>query len=330
VEENILELRNISVEFKLKRGVLRAVDDASLSVRKGEILGIVGESGSGKSTLASTILNIVSSPGVISGGQVLYNGIDVLGMSPRELRDFRWKHVAMVFQAAQNSMNPILKIKDLMLETAAAHAKGKVSESEVLKKAAKLLDYVRLDPKRVLESYPHQLSGGMKQRTIIALSLLLSPDMIILDEPTTALDVITQAYIMDILQQIHAELGITMIFLSHDVSVVGKVADRMAVMYAGNVVEVGQVEDIFYTPSHPYTEGLILAAPSLVDDVAYRRAIAGSPPDMMNPPAGCRFSPRCGHHKAGVCPGTVQEKLQRVRSASGHYATCLIKERIDA
>jgi peptide/nickel transport system ATP-binding protein len=301
-------------------------------VRRGEILGIVGESGSGKSTLASTILNIVSSPGVISGGQVLYNGIDVLGMSPRELRDYRWKNVAMVFQAAQNSMNPILKIKDLMLETAAAHAKGKVSESEVLKKAAQLLDYVRLDPKRVLESYPHQLSGGMKQRTIIALSLLLSPDMIILDEPTTALDVITQAYIMDILQQIHAELGITMIFLSHDVSVVGKVADRMAVMYAGNVVEVGQVEDIFYTPSHPYTEGLIYAAPSLIDDVANRRAIAGSPPDMMNPPTGCRFSPRCNHHKAGVCPGTVQEKLQRVRSGAGagHYATCLIKERIDA
>jgi peptide/nickel transport system ATP-binding protein len=326
VEENILELRNISVEFRMRRGVLRAVDDASLRVRKGEILGIVGESGSGKSTLASTILNIVSPPGVISSGQVLFKGEDVLSMSPRELRDYRWKNVAMVFQAAQNSMNPILKIKDLMLETAAAHAK--VSESEVLKKAEQLLDYVRLDPRRVLESYPHQLSGGMKQRTIIALSLLLSPDMIILDEPTTALDVITQAYIMDILQKIHAELGITMIFLSHDVSVVGKVADRIAVMYAGNVVEVGQVDDIFYAPSHPYTEGLILAAPSLVDDIATRRAIAGSPPDMMNPPTGCRFSPRCGHFKSGICPGTEQGKLQKVKS--GHYATCLIKERIDA
>lgn len=325
-EDILLELRNISVEFNLRNGVLRAVDNASLRVRRGEIIGIVGESGSGKSTLASTILNIVPTPGVISSGQVLYRGKDVLRMSPKELRDHRWKHVAMVFQAAQNSMNPILKIKDLMLETAAAH--GNDSESQVLKKAEQLLDYVRLDPQRVLNSYPHQLSGGMKQRTIIALSLLLDPELIILDEPTTALDVITQAYIMDILQKIHKDLGITMIFLSHDVSVVGKVADRIAVMYAGNVVEVGRSDDIFYTPSHPYTEGLIRAAPSLIDDVANRRAIAGSPPDMMNPPAGCRFHLRCSFHQSGVCPGTVQEELQRVKA--DHYATCRIKERIDA
>lgn len=320
----ILQLKDVSVEFKLKSGVLRAVDKASIDVHKGEILGVVGESGSGKSTLASTILNIVSSPGIISSGQVLYNGRDVLKMTAEELRNYRWQSVSMVFQAAQNSMNPVLKIKEQILETAAAHKT--TSEKEVLEKAAKLFEYVRLDPGRVLNSYPHQLSGGMKQRTIIALSLLLDPDIIILDEPTTALDVITQAYIMDILKEIHRGLGITMIFLTHDVSIVGKVADRIAVMYAGNVVETGPVDDIFYHARHPYTKGLINAAPSLVDDITKRRAISGSPPNMMNLPSGCRFSPRCSYCQKGDCTGLEQGKLQEINP--GHLTTCAILERV--
>lgn len=323
--EKILQLKDISVEFKLRNGVLKAVDTVSIDLYKGEILGVVGESGSGKSTLASTILNIVSSPGKISNGKILYKGKDVLKMSAEELRCYRWQNVSMVFQAAQNSMNPVLKIKEQILETVAAHQD--ILEKEVISKARRLLEYVRLDAEQVLDSYPHQLSGGMKQRTIIAMSLLLDPDIIILDEPTTALDVITQAYIMDILKNIHEELGITMIFLSHDVSIVGKVADRIAVMYAGNIVEIGTVDDIFYNARHPYTRGLINAAPSLIDDVTKRRAIPGAPPNMMDLPAGCRFSPRCELCLEGYCSGSEQGKLIEVEA--GHFTTCTKFERME-
>lgn len=325
MSEKILQLKNITVEFKLRNGVLRAVDNASIDVYEGEILGIVGESGSGKSTLASTILNIVSTPGRISSGEVIYRGMDVLKMSDEELRCYRWQNVSMVFQAAQNSMNPVLKIKEQILETVFAHKD--ISEREVMDKARKLLEYVRLDAEQVLNSYPHQLSGGMKQRTIIAMSLLLDPDIIILDEPTTALDVITQAYIMDILKTIHRDLGITMIFLTHDVSIIGKVADRIAVMYASNVVEIGSVEDAFYRSKHPYTNGLIHAAPSLIDDITCRRAIPGMPPNMMAPPSGCRFNPRCSLCRKKMCTGMTQGELKEV--TPGHFTTCIEWERIE-
>lgn len=324
---SILQFRNVTVEFKLRRGVLKAVDKASLDVYQGEILGIVGESGSGKSTLASTVLNIVSSPGEISGGQIFYNGKDILKLSQEELRQYRWRDIAMVFQAAQNSMNPVIRMKEQFLETAAAH-NGNISESDIMAKARRLMEYVRLEPDQVLGSYPHQLSGGMKQRTIIAMSLLLDPKVLILDEPTTALDVITQAYIMDILKSIHAELGITMVFLTHDVSIMGKIADRMAVMYAGQVVELGTVYDVFYNPLHPYTSGLIHAAPSLTDDITKRRPIPGSPPDLINPPSGCRFAPRCGFCNTGFCSGDEQGQLVEVKP--GHFTTCLEWERVDA
>ncbi|MDK2991874.1 MAG: peptide/nickel transport system ATP-binding protein [Clostridiales bacterium] len=326
--ENILQFKDVTVEFKLRRGVLRAVDRVSFDVQRGEILGIVGESGSGKSTLASTVLNIVSAPGEISNGQIIYNGKDILKLSDEEVRKYRWSDVAMVFQAAQNSMNPVIRIKEQFLETAAAHNGDNISENDVIYKARRLMEYVRLEADQVLNSYPHQLSGGMKQRTIIAMSLLLDPKVLILDEPTTALDVITQAYIMDILRAIHADLGITMVFLTHDVSIMGKIADRMAVMYAGQVVELGTVDDVFYNSLHPYTKGLIHAAPSLTDDVSKRRPIPGSPPDLINPPEGCRFAPRCGFYNTGFCNGEEQGKL--IEAKPGHFTTCLEWERMDA
>ena len=196
----ILEYRDICVDFPLKRGTLRACDHVTLPVMRGEILGVVGESGSGKSTLASTALNLVSAPGSITNGQVLYEGQNILEYAPAQTRQFNWHNVAMIFQAAQNSLNPILRIRDVFLETARAHDKA-ADEKAVLDKAAKLLEHVRLNPDQVLSAYPHQLSGGMKQRTIIALSLILDPKVLVLDEPTTALDVITQAYIMNILSK---------------------------------------------------------------------------------------------------------------------------------
>lgn len=325
--ENILQLRDVTVEFGLDQGVLRAVDRASLDIKRGEILGIVGESGCGKSTLAFSILNLVAPPGKITNGQIIYGGEDLLRMSDQEIREFRWNDLAMVFQAAQNSMNPVIRIKEHFLETAAAH-NSKVSEDEVIAKARQLMEYVRLEADQVLDSYPHQLSGGMKQRTIIAMSLLLDPRILILDEPTTALDVITQAYIMDMLRGIRTDLGITMIFLTHDVSIMGKIADRMAVMYAGQVVELGTVDNIFYNSLHPYTSGLMRSAPSLTDDVTKRRSIPGSPPDLLNLPPGCRFAERCRFHQGDLCSGAESGELAEVKP--GHFTTCLEWERLDA
>jgi len=314
----VMQIEGVSVEFRLPRRVLHAVDNVSLSVRRGEILGIVGESGSGKSTLSSTMLNYVSAPGHITSGRVLYDGRDVLQMSEEDLRQYRWRDVATVFQAAQNSLNPVLRIREQFLDTAAAH--DEFPEDRVMTRARDLLRFVRLEPDQVLEAYPHQLSGGMKQRTIIALSLLLEPKVLVLDEPTTALDVITQAYVMNILRNVHDELQITMVFLTHDVCIMAKIADRIAVMYAGQIVELGSVYDVFYHPLHPYTRGLIQAAPSLVDDVSLRRAIPGSPPDLTDLPAGCRFAPRCSCCQSGECEGSEQGALVEVEP--GHFTIC--------
>jgi len=327
VSDSILQLRDVTVEFELNRGILRAVDGASLDIKRGETLGIVGESGCGKTTLAFSILHLVTPPGKITRGQIIYQGKDLVRMSDREIREFRWNDIAMVFQAAQNSLNPVIKIRDHFLETATAH-NGKISEKEVIAKARQLLEYVRLEADQVLDSYPHQLSGGMKQRTVIALSLLLDPKILILDEPTTALDVITQAYIMDMLRDIRTDLGITMIFLTHDVSIMGKAADRMAVMYAGQIVELGSVFDIFYNPLHPYTAGLMNSAPSLIDDVSKRRSIPGSPPDLVNPPPGCRFANRCSLPEAELCSEVKSGKLVEVKP--GHLTTCHEWKRLDA
>ena len=289
----ILSIRDLIVEFDLGRGALRAVNRASLDVYPGEVMAVVGESGSGKTTLAFSVLNLVPPPGRITKGEILFGPMDVLAASPEELRRYRWKEVAMVFQAAQNAMNPVMRIADQMVDTAQAH--GKASKGEVLERASELLRLVRLEPSQVLRSYPHELSGGMRQRVIIVLSLLLEPKMLILDEPTTALDVVTQAYILDILTDIREKLGLTMMLLTHDMSIVAKVADRVGVMYAGRIMEVGKIEEIFYDAKHPYTVGLINAAPSLIGDIADKKPIPGSPPDLLNPPPGCPFHPRCAH-----------------------------------
>jgi len=289
--EPILRARDLTVEFVLRQGTLRAVEGVHLDVFPGELLAVVGESGSGKSTMAYGLINMVSSPGRVSGGQVLYKGKDVLRLEPEALRQFRWKEVAMVFQAAQNALNPVMRVEDQMVDTVQDHEQK--PRAEVLGRAAELLKLVRLTPERVLKAYPHELSGGMRQRVILALSLLLNPRILLLDEPTTALDVVTQAYLLDILLEIRQKFGVAMVFMTHDISIVAKVAERVAVMYAGRIVESGPVEEIFYRPRHPYTWGLIQAAPSLVGDLSGKRPVQGSPPDLFHLPPGCRFHPRC-------------------------------------
>ena len=308
--EPILEIKDLSIDFKVKRGVLRACDNVSMTIYRGDIVGIIGESGSGKSTLASGILKTIKAPGRISEGEIIYHTpageqIDLLKLTESEYAKYRWSNITTVFQAAQNVLNPSLKIKEHFLETAWAHD-CELNDKEILEKAAKLLKDVRLE-ERVLDSYPHQLSGGMKQRTIIALSLLLEPDVLILDEPTTALDVITQWYIIDILKKIQEERNITMIFMTHDVSIIGSIVDRLAVMYAGQLVEYGKVKDVFFHPTHPYTYGLMHAIPSLHDDVSKRFAIPGFPPNMLEIEPICRFKPRCSLAIKGYCEG-IKEK----------------------
>lgn len=319
----IMEFKNVTVDFMLPKGILRAANHVNLSVMEGEIIGLVGESGSGKTTLTSTALNMVSNPGKISSGEIFYHGKDILKMSKDDLNSYRWQDVAMIFQAAQNSMNPILSIKEHFLETVWAHNK-KMEEKEVVKKASELLEFVRLNPERVLSAYPHQLSGGMKQRTIIALSLILDPKVLILDEPTTALDVITQSYIFDILKDIHKKMNITMIMSTHDVAIIGSMADRIAVMYAGEVVEIGSVFDIFDSPKHPYTKGLIQATPSLTDDITKRKAIKGNPPDLMNRPTGCQFAPRCEYS----CKECKENAIELQEVGEGHQVRCARFERL--
>jgi peptide/nickel transport system ATP-binding protein len=329
--DTILEIKNLSVEFVMHDKRLRACDNVSLTVRRGEIMGVIGESGSGKSTLASGILSLIRAPGRITSGEVIYHtrdgkSIDLLKLSEAEFAKYRWTSLASVFQAAQNVMNPSLRVKEHFIETARAH-EPQLKEEEILSKARQLLSQVRLED-RVLECYPHQLSGGMKQRTIIALSLILNPDIVFLDEPTTALDVITQWYIIDILKQIQKEYGLTMVFLTHDVSIIGSVVDRLAVMYAGELVEVGPVLDLFKRPTHPYTAGLMNAIPSLRDDVSQRKAIPGHPPDLSNLPDACRFAARCFAHAAKLCDGNREETKRLYNSRDEQFTRCYSWEKV--
>jgi len=291
-KSSLLEVKELVVEYAVREGRLRVVDRASLEVPEGIIMGLVGESGCGKSSLIDAIMGTLPPNGYITQGQILFKGKDLLKMSKNELRKIRWEKIAMVFQAAQNSLNPVLKISEHFIETVKAH-NGNLSNKDVLRKASELLEMVKLEPQTVLNSYPHELSGGMKQRVIIALSLILDPELLILDEPTSALDTFTQSAILDMLKEIYRNKRISMFIVTHDLPIVAEIAHKSAVMYAGKIVEIADVRTLFYNPSHPYTKALIEAIPSIVGDLSNREPIPGNPPSLLSPPSGCRFHPRC-------------------------------------
>jgi peptide/nickel transport system ATP-binding protein len=339
----ILVLKNLVIEYELKRYSIRAIDNVSMAFEKGSITAIVGESGSGKTTLASAILQVISSPGRIISGEVLYyqdqkslnfptvelEGIyiaSIQNLKPIELNRYRWQECSMVFQGAQSSLNPVMTIFEQFYETMVVHHVGSFNYREfkkaVLKRAQEVLDIVHLDPKRILPMYAHELSGGMKQRVMIAFSLLLNPKIIILDEPTTALDVITQDSIFKVLKSINKDLGVTMILLTHDMGVVAKFADFVGVMYAGKLVEYGTTRNVFKKRMHPYTNGLISATPSIVADNSMLKPIEGTPPDLMALPPGCSFNPRCEK-----CFAPCLVKAPSLVDVSGHFVSChLYKE----
>lgn len=330
--ENIIEIKNISIEYKMRKFALRAVDRVDFDIPAGKITALVGESGSGKTTVASALLNCISSPGSIVEGEVLYmrpdGGItDVAKLNEDELNAFRWEQISMVFQGAQSSLNPVVNIFNQFYETMTVHEnfKPKSERRKITKEEAKarikyLLEFVNLDAERVMNAYPHELSGGMKQRVMIAFSLLLDPKLIILDEPTTALDVITQDFIFKLLQKVNREMNIAMLLLTHDIAVVAKYADFMAVMYGGQIAEYGTVEEVFANMYHPYTRGLINSTPAINRNVGELSPLPGDPPNLMNMPTGCRFHPRCEKcmSKCSECePPTVMH-------GNGHRIKCFL------
>jgi peptide/nickel transport system ATP-binding protein len=324
-----LSIRDLWVEYHVRRGDVKAVRGVSLDLRSEESLALIGESGCGKTTLGLALIRLLVKAATITQGQIIYrrNGldIDVLGLNNRELRRFRWRECAMVFQSALNAFNPVLRIRDQIYDTAKAH--GVTSREETNIRAMELLEYVQLDPGRVINAYPHELSGGMRQRVLLAMSLLLYPQVLILDEPTTALDILTQRTIIDLLRKLKADLGFSMMFISHDLSTAAELADRVATMYAGGIVELGSVDDIFYRPAHPYTMGLIRAVPTVTGDFQDLASIPGAPPDLISPPPGCKFHPRCTYATERCLVEEPQPKPV-IAGDNAHMVACFNTRRV--
>jgi peptide/nickel transport system ATP-binding protein len=286
----VLELRRLTVEYRLGAKSVRAVDGVDLEIREREILGLAGESGCGKSTVANAVMQILRPPADIVGGSILFRGQDLATLSDEERRRFRWSKVSMVFQSAMNALNPLMRVEDQFLDMMRAHRR--ISRRASLARATELLELVGIDRRR-LRSYPHELSGGMRQRVIIAMALALQPELVILDEPTTALDVVVQREILQQVQEVQRELGFSVLFITHDLSLLLEVANRIAIMYAGEIVEAASADALATDPRHPYTQGLLRSFPPLHGTLTRLTGIPGSPPDLASPPAGCRFHPRC-------------------------------------
>jgi oligopeptide/dipeptide ABC transporter ATP-binding protein len=292
----VLAMSDFSVVYRTPGGDVQAVNHVNLSVQAGEVVGLAGESGSGKSTLAYGACRLLRPPALVTGGSVRYHGrrvdqpVELTQLSARELRRLRWREIAIVFQSAMNALNPVLSVRDQIVDVIRAHLA--VSRSDAQDKAATLLDLVSI-PRARLRSYPHELSGGMRQRVMIAMALATDPEIVIMDEPTTALDVVVQRDILAQVVELKERLGLSLLFITHDISLLLELADRIAVMYAGRLVEVGTSEQIQHEPAHPYTRGLLNSFPSLHGPRRALAGIPGSPPDLRNPPPGCPFLPRC-------------------------------------
>ncbi len=271
---------------------MRAVDHVDLKIHAGEIFGLAGESGCGKSTTGNAILQILREPAQVTGGEILFRGENLVGRSKTELRKYRWRNVSMVFQSAMNALNPVLRVGDQFIDMMQAHEK--ISKKIALHRAAELLEMVGIDGRRV-RSYPHELSGGMRQRVIIAMALALKPELVILDEPTTALDVVVQREILQQIEALKRDFDFAVLFITHDLSLLLEFADRIAIMYAGEVVESAPASELFAGAKHPYTQGLMNSFPPLTGPLERMTGIPGSPPDLADPPSGCRFHTRCPH-----------------------------------
>ncbi len=318
-EDKILEIKNLKVTFPIHIGTVRAVDNVSLDIQRGEVMGLVGESGCGKSTLGFSILKLLRPPGQIASGQILYNGKDVVSMSEKELLSFRGRQVSMIFQDPLTSLNPLFRVGDQFVEAIRTHEPG-VKHRQAWERAEQILEHLGIAPERLVE-YPHQMSGGMRQRIMIGMGLVLNPGLLIADEPTTALDVIVEAQFLDLLNRLRDEFNLTILLISHNLGIVAQMADRVTVMYGGRIVESGAAVDVFGIARHPYTQGLLASIPNIKLDQPELKTMPGAPPDLVDPPPGCVFAPRCPQ---------AMEKCHRQRplefNVSGMRVACWLYE----
>jgi peptide/nickel transport system ATP-binding protein/oligopeptide transport system ATP-binding protein len=315
----LLSVRNLRTVFGTMQGDVTAVDDVSFDVSPGEVLGIVGESGSGKSVTALSIMGLLPQPpGRVAGGEILFQGRDLLKMPKSELRQLRGSAIGMIFQEPMTSLNPVFTIGDQITETIRVHER--IGAAAARTRGIEMLARVGIpSPERRIDDFPHQLSGGMRQRVMIAMALSCSPQLLLADEPTTALDVTIQAQILDLLRDLQRELGMAIVIITHNMGVIAEFADRVAVMYAGRIAEEGTVDRIFDAPSHPYTAGLLSSTPDMLAEVPRLRTIPGALPSLYELPPGCRFAPRCAR-RIEACDGG-RPAMQDL--APGHRAACI-------
>jgi len=322
--KEILKIENLKTYFDTWAGIVKAVDGVSLEVREGETLGLVGESGSGKSVTALSILRIVPRPGKIIDGRIIYKGENLLEKTEKGMQKIRGKEVGYIFQDPATSLNPVFSVADQLIEVIRRHQN--VTKEEALKKAIELLGLVEIpDPEIKIWNFPHQLSGGMKQRIAVARALSCQPSLLLADEPTTNLDVTIQAQILQLMKNLKKKLGMSMILITHDMGVVAGVADRITVLYAGRVCESASAETIFYNPMHPYTVALLTAVPNLAMKRKKLAVIPGTIPNLIEPPSGCRFHPRCEYAKP-ACAETVPPLVE---IAPEHFVACIRAKEID-
>jgi peptide/nickel transport system ATP-binding protein len=316
-----LDVQELTTYYTTLRGPVKAVEGVSFNINKGEALGLAGESGCGKTTVALSVLRILPSAGKIIKGKIIFNGRDIVPLSENEIRkDLRWKGISIVFQGAMNAFNPVYRIGDQIVEAIVTH-ESEVSKSEAEERTSKLLEMVGIDPARA-SNYPYEFSGGMRQRALIAMALACNPALLIADEPGTALDVIVQAQVLKLLRELKLKLNLAMILITHDLSIIAETCEKTAIMYAGKIVEYGSVVSIFKEPLHPYTQGLLGAFPSIRAARTRMTSIPGSPPDLLDPPLGCRFHPRCPY-AMDICKKKEPELLQ-VGGKDGHLVACYL------
>jgi peptide/nickel transport system ATP-binding protein len=328
--EALLELRELTVEYGVGPRPARAVDGVNLRIREGEVVGLAGESGCGKTTVATAVLQILRPPGRIAGGSILFAGEELIGKSAEELRRFRWRNVSIVFQSAMNALNPLMRVGDQFVDAMRAHER--IDRRQALVRAGALLEHVGIDPRRV-RAYPHELSGGMRQRVIIAIALSLNPQLIIMDEPTTALDVVVQREILQQIDALKREFGFAVLFITHDLSLLLEFADRISIMYAGELVETATAERLAANPLHPYTQGLLRSFPPLTGPLMRLTGIPGAPPDLRDPPPGCRFNPRCPHclpERLGLYVRQTTERPELREVEPGHEVACHLVDSAEA
>jgi len=312
----LLAIKDLTMHYTTKKGDVKAVDEVSFDLDRGEALGLVGESGCGKTSIAISLLKLLPDNGRIIKGHVYFKEKDLVPLPEDEMRKVRWKGISMIFQAAMNSLNPVYKVGDQIIEAIQAHDSG-MNHEQARAWVKELYELVGLDPAR-MDNYPHEYSGGMKQRAVIAMALSCNPDIIIADEPTTALDVIVQDKILREMREIQKRLNMGMIYISHDIAVIAEVADKIGVMYAGKLAELADTVSVFKKPVHPYTAALMSAFPSIKGEKHKLESLPGEPPDLLNPPSGCRFHPRCPY-ATDICE---KEEPKFESHHDGHFAAC--------